>query len=71
MVAGAGIGIYSESLAHDPLAVMNGLAHQRPHAPLTIELAFPVGNDDLRAPEFSAQSLTQQSSRSRGSSGGG
>ena len=63
MVARAGIRIDSETLAHDTLAILNGLAHQRTYAPLSIQLAFAVGHDDLRPPEFSTQCFAQQLER--------
>src|SRR5439155_946980 len=47
VVAGAGIGIDAEALAHDALAALQALAHQRPHAPLFIEHAFGLSDDDF------------------------
>src|ERR1700726_4441460 len=63
MIAGTGIGIHSETFPHHAFAALNGLAHQRTYAPLSIQLAFAVGHDDLRAPEFSTQCFAQQLER--------
>ena len=47
MIAGAGVGIDAEALAHDALAGRDRLFHQRPHPALAIQLALPLGDDDL------------------------
>ena len=49
MIARAGVGIDAETLAHDALAALDRRAHLRAHAPLLVEHAFGLGDDDLRA----------------------
>ena len=50
MIAGAGVGIDAEALAHHALAALRGLAQQRPDAALLVQHAFRLRDDDLRAP---------------------
>ena len=49
MIAGAGVGIDPEALAHHALAACHPLAHERALAPLLVQHAFGLGDDHLRA----------------------
>ena len=60
MIAGAGIGIDAEALAHHALAALQALAHQRPHAPLLVEHAFRLGDDDLRPLDRGSERLLER-----------
>ena len=59
MVAGTGIGVYAETLAHHPLAVGNLLANFWLLAPLEVQHAFTLRNDDLGAFFLGGQRLPQ------------
>ncbi len=60
MVAGAGVGIDAEALAHHAAAAFHLLACQRAFSPLLIEHAFGLGDDDLRALGRGGQRLSQR-----------
>src|SRR3546814_1756696 len=47
MIAGAGIAVDTEALAHYSLAVLDGLANQRLLAALLVEHALRLCHDDL------------------------
>src|SRR4051812_22464837 len=49
MVAGAGVGVDAEALAHDALSRGDRLLHERLDAPLPVELALRLRDQHLRA----------------------
>src|SRR5205823_8510369 len=60
VVAGAGVGIDAEALAHDAPALLQALAHQRPHAPFFIEHAFGLSDDDFWALDRGGERLFER-----------
>src|SRR5450631_2611612 len=59
MIAGAGLGVDSETLAHYALAVFDRPLHEWLHAPLAVQLALAFGDDHLRTTEARAHSFAQ------------
>ena len=65
MIAGAGVGIDAEALAHHALAAVGGLAPQRADAALLVQHAFGLRDDDLRALLLGGQRLAQRVAHQR------
>src|SRR5208337_5635193 len=60
VVAGAYVLVNAEFLTHDPLARLDRLAHQRPHAALLVQHAFRRGDDDLGSGLLCRERLAQR-----------
>ena len=60
MVAGAGVAVDAEALAHDALAGRDGLLHQRLLAPLPVQHALGLRDEDLRPLLGRRQRLAQR-----------
>src|SRR5579885_2298028 len=63
MIARAGVRIDAESLTHHPLALLDGLLHERTHASLSIQLALPFRDDHFGTLERGRQRLAQHPER--------
>ena len=59
VVAGAGVRVHPEPLPDDPGSALDRLLHRRLHPPLAVELAFGLGDDDLRPLLPAGQRLAQ------------